>query len=209
MFERGRERERDGVMDGRTYGDTLEVSRGREKQMTRTHTHRGAQILPGCNAPQCLITESIRCMSVQELDAEWKAKGSPKSLQPGIKIAMWEKFPPWPFQKLKNMQGKQVGIIGVAAPMVSINDYHRVRNAIHSHITSRHLPHCLLSMSSRHKRLKLPIVVRCVRVWVSSGADGAGAVLAPEEHGAPHAWYLLLRALPGGDLEPRRQPLCQ
>ena len=186
-----------------------------------THTHRAAPMLPGCNAPQWL-TESFRCMSLQELKDEWKAKGSPKSLQPGIKIANWEKYPPWPFQKLKNMQGKEVGIIGVSAPMVSINDYYTVRSAIHLQLqySQAFNPHSASSLETLGwgSRGKLTLLIlRCMFVCVyvvSSGAGGAGEFLAHEEHGAPHARDLVPTSTSPGrsrtpwttDLSPRRVP---
>jgi hypothetical protein len=43
----------------------------------------------------------------------------------GVQIVNWEKFPPWPFQRLKDMQGKDTGIVAVCAPFTE--DYYQVR----------------------------------------------------------------------------------
>jgi hypothetical protein len=55
------------------------------------------------------------CKSGQELQEEWIAAGSPKTQVPGFRIANPERYPPFPFRKVK-ARGQDTGIIVVSAP---------------------------------------------------------------------------------------------
>jgi len=70
-----------------------------------------------------LDLESLITKHAAAMDSQWRARGSRPEDKPGYLVAYWEKFPPWPFQKIRDARGKETGIIALSAPLV--DDYYK------------------------------------------------------------------------------------